>query len=111
MNKFKIGDRVMVRLPYPNGVCYTDGYICKVIEILDLQNYIVEDSEGYKWCVKDNVMEHMEEPKEKETLHLNYASKYNELLIKHIDIKEENEELKELLDIAKATIQMISELI
>ena len=59
-------------------------------------------------------VEKMIEKKKPKLVKLNIDNKEVPILIdikEYYELKEENEELRELLDIAKATIQMISELI
>jgi len=103
-NKFKLGDKVIV-----NAIFAEDrSPICEITKILDSQNYLVKDSRGCEWVMKENIMKFISDIMLKKIPNIEEGTKqekeYNELL-------EENEELKELLDIAKATIQMISELI
>ena len=118
-NKFNIGDRVIWkdRIYIINKVLEDkkykiDEYTGNYINVMFGDNVHISER-GVSGVVEEELKLYIDEETEdeKETLRLNYASKYNELLIKHIDIKEENEELKERLDISKATIQMISELI
>ena len=105
MSKFDIGDKVIIEL-------LSSWYIFEVIKKFDLK-YCVTDNKGQTFFVaEDNLKLYIKEPN---LVKLNMDNKeLTEVSIdikEYYELKEENEELRELLDIAKATIQMISELI
>ena len=108
-NKFNIGDRVKYESRWYSYAVLefqlrTDGYYYKLECLIIGEPDII-------WEHENNLELYIEEPR---LVKLNVDNKEVPILIdikEHYELKEENEELKELLDIAKATIQMISKLI
>ena len=99
-SKFNIGDKVKI-----NGLTSYDIY--EVTTILSPHKYCITDNKGRPFHVTENEIELTTNIMLEKIPNIDNKVEYNELN----ELKEENEELRELLDIAKATIQMISELI